>query len=79
MLMNTSADGAAAVAEEIRARVEEMGAEDGEAEGVTLSLGVASVVPDNEMEPEDLIEAADRALYKAKEDGRNRVVTLSFS
>ena len=41
---------------------------------ITASLGVASVVPDNKMEPEELIVAADRALYKAKEEGRNKVM-----
>ena len=74
MLMNTTAEGAAVVAEEIRKRVEELGIENEETENViTVSLGIASVVPDNELAPNELIDAADRALYKAKEDGRNKV------
>jgi len=40
--------------------------------GVTASLGVA-VFPDSTAEPEALLRAADRALYEAKERGRNRV------
>ena len=40
---------------------------------VTLSLGVATVVPDVDSEPGDLLEAADKGLYQAKENGRNRV------
>ncbi len=43
---------------------------------VTLSLGIASAVPGVEdyTEAEFLIRDADRALYQAKSDGRNRVI-----
>jgi diguanylate cyclase (GGDEF)-like protein len=40
---------------------------------VTCSMGVASIVPNNEIDPNDLILKADKALYKAKELGRNKV------
>lgn len=40
---------------------------------VTISLGVASVSADTEFAQEDLFLRADRALYKAKKNGRNRV------
>lgn len=42
---------------------------------VTLSLGVASMVPVDGLSKEDLLAAADGALYQAKQAGRNRVVT----
>ena len=75
MLMNTTAEGAAVVAEKIRKGIEELGIVNERIKNViTVSLGVASVVPDNEMVPNELIDAADRALYKAKEDGRNKVI-----
>jgi diguanylate cyclase (GGDEF)-like protein len=41
---------------------------------VTLSMGV-SALPEHGAEAADLLRAADRALYIAKRDGRNRVVT----
>jgi diguanylate cyclase (GGDEF)-like protein len=41
---------------------------------ITVSIGVAAV-PDHGVTPEDLIGAADRALYQAKSDGRDRTVT----
>jgi two-component system chemotaxis family response regulator WspR len=41
---------------------------------VTISLGVATAVPSAELSPEDLVAAAERALSRAKLDGRNRLV-----
>lgn len=39
--------------------------------GVTISLGVAEYSPDDD--ENTLLQKADKALYKAKENGRNRV------
>ncbi|MEO1094730.1 MAG: diguanylate cyclase [Cyanobacteria bacterium J06638_28] len=44
---------------------------------VTLSLGVASMRPHPLKSSDELVEAADRALYRAKEAGRDRVVTAT--
>ncbi|MEM0980908.1 MAG: diguanylate cyclase [Cyanobacteria bacterium P01_H01_bin.58] len=44
---------------------------------VTLSLGVASMRPHPLKSSDELVEAADRALYQAKEAGRDRVVTAT--
>lgn len=75
ILPNTTLDGAVAVAENIRrsigekklvkkGTVEEIGS-------ITVSAGVSQCAPGDDME--QFVERADRALYKAKELGRNLV------
>ncbi|MDJ1185639.1 diguanylate cyclase domain-containing protein [Roseofilum casamattae] len=41
---------------------------------VTLSLGIASIIPEEDSSLETLIKAADRALYQAKAEGRDRFI-----
>ncbi len=41
---------------------------------VTISVGVATLLPNKSTTPSDLIRLADEALYEAKRGGRNRVV-----
>ena len=44
---------------------------------VSLSFGVAAAVPEQRLQPEDLLRAADAALYRAKAEGRDRIVVAS--
>ncbi len=74
--MRTRVDGALGVADKVRATVEGMGRTLGYPEGlVTVSVGVAEFVPGRGPETEDVLVAADRALYRAKASGRNQVAT----
>ncbi len=43
---------------------------------ITISLGISAAVPGNDNSPDSLLEKADQALYKSKQDGRNRVTVL---
>jgi len=76
LLPRTDESGAMAVAEDICQAVRNRKLpHEGNAPGlVTVSIGVATVVPARGKTPLDLIESADQALYRAKGRGRNRVV-----
>lgn len=68
---------AGAIAEQLRAAVESLRIErDGQRAVVTVSVGVAIVLPTLERSPEGAVQLADEALYAAKCDGRNRVVVF---
>jgi diguanylate cyclase (GGDEF)-like protein len=46
---------------------------------ITISLGVVSIDPDRDLPLDEWINCADQALYRAKEQGRNRVVAWTPS
>lgn len=77
VLPGTGVIHAMAVAESIRANIQAAGiahAHSGVAAVVTVSLGVAVGIPTQGDAPDALVHAADAALYRAKDQGRNRVV-----
>lgn len=74
---NTNAEGALTCAERLRQAVACCPVRFGDTEvRVTVSIGIAECTPEM-TEPEELLQAADRALYAAKQAGRNccRVAT----
>ncbi len=76
VLPETGLFGAAAVAEILCATIAALGIRHEKSpitDHLTISLGVAAVSPDQDKTPEALIAAADKALYRAKQGGRNRV------
>ncbi len=76
ILPETTEAGAAEVANRMREAVIRLRIEHGALFSpgpVTISFGVAATVPSPETTPAELVEAADKALFTAKEKGRNRV------
>ncbi len=76
VLVRTGVEGALGVADKVRTGVEVMGREMRYPDGlVTVSIGVSEYAPGRGPGTEDVLVAADRALYKAKAAGRNQVAT----
>ncbi len=74
ILPSTNAAGAYTVAERLRQNVETMRVDGLQ---VTISLGISSYPEVSAGSGEELITIADTALYRSKEDGRNRITTAT--
>ena len=77
ILPNTSSEGAVQVAQLIRNELKQLKISHAQSEVsnyVTLSLGIATVFPTKDLSEQVLINEADKALYKAKEKGRDRFI-----
>lgn len=82
VLHPTSPDEAFEIAERVRRIIEDMRMRHERSPVspvVTVSIGVGTCIPNNSSEwgPEQLIDLADKALYAAKDEGRNRVHMLT--
>jgi diguanylate cyclase (GGDEF)-like protein len=74
LLPNTGIEGAQNLAERIRSTCETRKYGDGNnSTTVTVSIGIASVKRHQLLESRELMALADKALYRAKAEGRNRV------
>jgi len=77
VLTETSLDSATIPLERLRAKISEHEfLYNGETANITVSIGLGSYLTEMKMQAE-LIECADKALYKAKQDGRNKVVAYT--
>jgi diguanylate cyclase (GGDEF)-like protein len=78
VLPATALDGAVDVAKTLAREIEGLSIthdRSGASNRISLSQGIASLVPTNDTTPESVIELADQALYQAKQQGRSRYVT----
>lgn len=74
VLPDTGWQGALTFAERVRRRVDDFSfGPPGSPMTITISVGVALARGTDPISPEELLKEADRSLYKAKQQGRNRV------
>ncbi|KZL92379.1 diguanylate cyclase [Clostridium magnum] len=76
LIPNSDLEKAKSMAENLRKNIELLGIVHQGSEKykiVTVSIGIASAIPNENLSPEKLINLADDALYRAKNCGRNRV------
>jgi len=75
LLPDTEADAAVELLGILRRRIQALAIrhEDSQSGSLTLSFGLASMLPQSAIAPDELLNLADRALYQAKAQGRNRI------
>jgi diguanylate cyclase (GGDEF)-like protein len=76
ILEDTNIEGAILMAKNIRQRIIDLNLKNLYSkveQHLTVSIGVATVNPDMDIDTDGLIQRADKALYQAKKNGRNRV------
>lgn len=79
LLPSTTHDGAVIVAKRIQENIKSLEIKHELSEVsklVTVSIGIATIRPESQHEPVDLIKRADFGLYKAKNEGRNRFIAI---
>jgi diguanylate cyclase (GGDEF)-like protein/PAS domain S-box-containing protein len=76
VLPETDQDAAVRFAEKLRVTVQSLQvphAIPGHSDYVTISVGISTMVPNDNLSPRILISEADKMLYQAKQNGRNRI------
>jgi HD-GYP domain-containing protein (c-di-GMP phosphodiesterase class II) len=74
LLPNTGIAGAQNIAEKIRATCEKKRYDDGHnSTTVTVSIGIASIKQHQLIDDKEIVACADKALYRSKAEGRNRI------
>lgn len=77
ILPETDAEGAIVLAEELRKKIEGLNIPHQYSpveNHVTASVGICAMAPDKESPSNTIVAEADKALYRAKKNGRNQVV-----
>lgn len=79
IMSDTDTKNASIIAEKIRSEIEGLTIlhEDSSYNKVTVSIGIATLVYGMNISYTQLFDKADKALYKAKETGRNKIITFS--
>lgn len=78
ILPHTDASGARTIAEHIRQGIQHLPPVAGDSEPITVSIGLSTWDKRSSASLEELLLSADRALYEAKNSGRNRVVDAAL-
>ncbi len=73
LMPQTDTAGALQLGEDLRAEVAERAAPVPDAEGATISVGITMFGSERDIGSEAVLVAADQAMYRAKEEGRNQI------
>lgn len=81
ILPKTNLHGAVMIAERFRESILGLRISRGPSSGgcLTISQGAATIVPGRDFSPESLIKAADEALFRSKQEGRDRIYGIDLA